>query len=183
MADGGARPTATRPGSVILARHGEPALSRKVRLNAAGYREWWARYEEGGLKDGQSAPAPLLAAARDAGAIIASTRLRSVQTAQAVAGDRPFVRDPLFVEAPLPPPPFPVWLKLSPRHWGFFSRFWWWFFNHHQDQESRAEAQARADQAADQLIQRAQQGDDVLVLAHGFFNTMVGRSLRRRGWR
>ena len=26
-------------------------------------------------------------------------------------------------------------------------------------------------------------GEDVVVLAHGFFNFMVGRALRRRGWR
>ena len=38
-----------RPGAVILARHGEPALSRKIRLTAAGYRAWWADYEIGGL--------------------------------------------------------------------------------------------------------------------------------------
>jgi len=183
MPDGGGAPGVERPGSVILARHGEPALSRKVRLNAAGYREWWARYEEGGLKDGQTAPGPLLETALNAGAIIASTRPRSVQTARAVAGDRSFVPDALFIEAPLPPPPLPSWLKLSPRLWGFVSRVSWWFFDHHQDQESRAQAQARADEAARRLIEHAQAGGDVLVLAHGFFNTMVGRSLRRQGWR
>ena len=183
MADGSGMSGARRPGSVILARHGEPALSRKVRLNADGYRDWWARYEEGGLKEGQTVPEPLAATARQAGAIIASTRLRSVQTARAVAGDRGFVPDALFIEAPLPPPPLPGWLKLSPRLWGFVSRVSWWFFDHHLDQESRAQAQARADEAALRLIERAEDGQDVLVLAHGFFNTMVGRSLRRHGWR
>lgn len=37
-----------RPGVITLARHGEPALSRKVTLNAPQYGDWWARYEEGG---------------------------------------------------------------------------------------------------------------------------------------
>jgi hypothetical protein len=29
----------------------------------------------------------------------------------------------------------------------------------------------------------AAEGDEVVVLAHGFFNFMIGRALRRRGWR
>ena len=72
---------AVRPGAVILARHGEPALSRRCRLSADQYREWWADYEIGGLAQGQSAPQPLKDAAQQAGFIIASTRLRSVETA------------------------------------------------------------------------------------------------------
>ena len=51
----------------------------------------------------------------------------------------------MFVEAPLPPPHWPHWLKLSPRIWGVVARFWWWVFNHHDQHETRREAQARAD--------------------------------------
>ena len=74
------------------------------------------------------------------------------------------------------------WIRLSPKLWGFFARFWWWFFNHHEGQETRREAEARADQAAAMLIALAGQGQDVVVLAHGFFNFMIGLSLKRRGW-
>ena len=63
------------------------------------------------------------------------------------------------------------------------SRFWWWLFNHHDQQETRRQAQARADEAARQLIALAASGQDVLVVAHGFFNFMIGRALRRLGWR
>lgn len=186
MADGVAgefSEAAERPGAVILARHGEPALSRKVRLSAEQYREWWADYEMGGLAEGQNPPDALTRAAARAGFIIASTRLRSVETARAVTGGRAFAEDPLFIEAPLPPPHWPRWLKLSPRIWGVVSRFWWWMFNHHDQQETRAEAEARAEEAARQLVELAAAGQDVLVVAHGFFNTMVGRSLEQRGWR
>ena len=186
MADGavGRLPEAPeRPGAVILARHGEPALSRRCRLTADQYREWWADYEMGGLADGQSPPPSLTEAADRAGFIIASTRPRSVETARALSSGRAFAEDPLFIEAPLPPPHWPKWLKLSPRLWGFISRFWWWFFNHHDNQETRAEAQVRADEAARLLIDLAASGQDVLVVAHGFFNSMIGLSLRRAGWR
>jgi broad specificity phosphatase PhoE len=186
MADGAAGrfPEAPeRPGAVILARHGEPALSRRRRLSADEYRTWWADYEVGGLAVGQRPPDSLRHVAEQAGFIIASTRPRSVETARALSCGRAFAEDPLFVEAPLPPPHWPRWLKLSPRFWGFISRFWWWFFNHHDDQESRAQAQARADEAARLLIDLAATGQDVLVVAHGFFNGMVGFALGRAGWR
>jgi broad specificity phosphatase PhoE len=175
--------TPARSGAVILTRHGEPALSRAVRLSAAQYRDWWGRYEEGGLKAGQTPPDALKDQARRAGVIISSTRLRARETAVAVCAGRAFEQDELFIEAPLPPPHWPDWLKLSPRLWGFVSRVWWWFLNHHDGQEGRAEAEVRADQAARKLIALAAGGEDVLVLAHGFFNNMVGDALRRQGWK
>lgn len=171
-----------RPGVITLARHGEPALSRQVRLNAPEYGEWWGRYEEGGLKAGQTPPASLVEIARSADAIIASTRRRSIETAQAVVGERAFATDPTFIEAPLPPPPWPLWLRMSPKRLGFFARFWWWFFDNHGGQETRKQAEARAGQAADLLIELAASGQDVLVLAHGFFNWMVADALKARGW-
>lgn len=177
------RATTSRPGAIVLARHGEPALSRKCRLTSSQYREWWGRYELGGLLAGQSPPAHVLEAARKAGVILSSTRLRSIETAKALAADRDVRRDVLFIEAPLPPPGFPDLIRLKPRTWGVISRFWWWFFGHHEGQETRREAQARADKAADLLVSHAARGEDVLLVAHGFFNTMIGLALRRRGWR
>ena len=186
MPDGGRdsfSETAERPGAVILARHGEPALSRSIRLSADEYREWWADYEMGGLAEGQKPPEALQRIAAQAGFIIASTRPRSVETARALSCGRAFAEDPLFIEAPLPPPHWPRWLKLSPRYWGFISRFWWWWFDHHDEQETKRQAQARADEAARLLADLAAGGQDVLVVAHGFFNTMVGVSLHKLGWR
>ncbi|WP_374575762.1 histidine phosphatase family protein [Phenylobacterium sp.] len=174
---------ASRPGTIVLARHGEPAISRKVKLSADEYRRFWASYEQLGIRAGQTPPDDLASLAAAASALVASTRLRSIETAEAVACGRAFARDPLFVEAPLPPPHLPGWIRFSPAVWGFLARVWWWFFDHHEGGETRREAQARADQAAALLIDMTAQGDDVVVLAHGFFNYMVGRALSRRGWR
>jgi broad specificity phosphatase PhoE len=174
---------AVRPGAIVLARHGEPALSRKVKLTSDGYRNWWARYEEGGLLEGQTPPDALKTVARDAERVFSSTRQRSIETARAVTGERAFTQLPLFIEAPLPPPRFPSFLKFSPRTWGVISRFWWWAFNHHEGQENRREAEARAREAAEYLTGLAADGGDILVLAHGFFNGMIGVELGRMGWR
>ena len=177
-------PAATRrAGSIVLARHGEPALSRKVRLTAREYRDWWALYEAGGIIAGQSPPEHLKTAADQAAVIYCSTRLRSIETATALVSGRDFTRDVLFIEAPLPPPRWPDFIRLSPRKWGVISRIWWWFFGHHEDQESRAQAEVRAAEAARRLDEIAGKGGDVLVVAHGFFNTMIGIELRRLGWR
>jgi broad specificity phosphatase PhoE len=174
---------AARSGAVILARHGEPALSRKVRLSAQEYRTFWASYEVGGILAGQAPPPLLRASVAGAGVMVSSTRLRSIESAQALAPGREFAHEAVLVEAPLPPPNLPGFVRLSPRIWGFLARFWWWFFNHHEDAESRREAEVRADRAAAMLVELAADGQDVVVLAHGFFNFMIGRSLRRMGWR
>jgi broad specificity phosphatase PhoE len=170
-----------RHGAIVLARHGEPGLSRNVSINAAGYVDWWARYEEIGLKPGQTAPDGLKLFAEGASVILCSTRPRSIETAKAVANGRIIQVDPGLVEAPLPPPNWPKWFKLSPRIWGVVARVHWWF-GQSQGQESRSEAQGRADAAAERLSILAAEGD-VLVLAHGYFNTMIGLSLQRDGWK
>jgi hypothetical protein len=171
------------PGAIVLACHGEPALSRKVRLNAREYRRFWASYEVLGLLPGQTPPQRLIGFVERCGTLVASTRLRSIESAQALAGERAFAQEAMLVEAPLPPPNWPDWIRLSPSLWGFIARFWWWFFDHHDGGETRGEAEARADRAAAMLEALAAGGQEVVVLAHGFFNFMIGRALKRRGWR
>lgn len=170
-------------GALILVRHGEPALSRKVRLNAAEYRAWWERYEAGGLAPTQTVPPDLTQMAKAAGVIVSSTRVRALESARMLDASRPASSDAMFVEAPLPPPPLPAWLRLKPRHWGFIARFCWWWFNYHAGEESVAQAKKRAAAAADQLVALAAGGRDVILVAHGFFNAMIGRALKARGWR
>jgi broad specificity phosphatase PhoE len=170
-------------GAVTLVRHGEPALSRKMRLSSQGYREWWATYEEGGLKPGQSPPRALVEMAAAADVVFSSTRLRAIESARAVTSGSEFQHDPIFIEAPLPPPPLPDWIRLPPRWWGVIARMCWWLLNHHEGQESREQAKARARIAAERLAERSARGEAVLVIAHGYFNLMIGLALERRGWR
>jgi len=176
------RPAATTVGRITLTRHGEPALSRKCLITARQYGDWWGRYEIGGLLAGQMPPADLLQTVDEAEVIYVSTRRRAQETAAAAAPGRDVMVHERFIEAPLPPPPFPDWIKLSPKWWGVVSRFWWHAFNHHKGQETRDQAIVRAGAVADLLIDHAETGQDVLVFAHGYFNHMVGRCLKARGW-
>lgn len=170
-------------GAITLARHGQPALSREVRLSASEYRDWWGRYELGGLLERQSPPDDLVALARADTIVVTSTRIRAIESATLLTAGNAFASDDLYIEAPLPPPPWPEWIRIGPRLWGFFARFWWWWFNHHGDEESVREANARALVAAKRLVALASDGHDVLLVAHGFFNLMIGRALKTLGWR
>lgn len=168
-----------KPGWITLARHGKPALDRSQRIGWRDFVDWWAAYDAGGLEPGQTPPASLCLAAAEADAIYASTLRRAVETAQAVADGRPFDQDPVFVEAPLPPPPLPG--RYLPSTWGVFSRISWWC-GASRDQESRRMAELRAEAAAATLLARALRGENVLVLGHGWFNRMLRPALRRHGF-
>ena len=157
-------------------------MSRKVRLTSSGYRDWWATYEEGGIRTDQSPPDSLKALAARATAVFSSTRRRAIETARAVVGGRDFNADAVFIEAPLPPPPLPDFITFRPPFWGFVARVAWWL-GYGEGGETRAEAETRAAAAADQLIAAAESGGEVLLLAHGYFNNMIGIALKRRGWK
>jgi broad specificity phosphatase PhoE len=169
-------------GAIVLARHGEPALSRKVRLTSREYKDWWALYEVGGILAGQVPPGHLVQAAARSGVIYTSTRLRAKETAMALVEGRDLLHEEIFIEAPLPPPPAPDFIRLSPKTWGVISRITWWLGGH-RGEETRPDAQKRAREAARMLDEVARRGEDVLVVAHGFFNTMIGLELRKLGWR
>lgn len=173
---------ASHPGTgwIAIGRHGRPALSRDVRITAAEYRDWWRRYDEGGLAHDQSPPQALRDMAQQADLLLSSTLRRAIETAEAVAEGRVIQHDELFVEAPLPPPP--VLGRRSPSEWGVWARCAWWM-GLSGGQESRKAAEARAELAADRLIAHAEAGQNVLLCAHGWFNRMMRPVLLERGWR
>ncbi len=168
-------------GVITIARHGRPALPRLGWFNARGWDGWWQAYDRSGLAEGETPMPVLMDIAQESAVLLASTLPRARETAELVAGGRVIEEDALFVEAPLPAPPLPGWWKMRPGMWGVVSRLGWWF-GYHAGGESRKMAEARAEQAATRLESLAARGD-VLVCAHGWFNRMIGRVLRRRGWR
>ena len=114
---------------IILARHGEPDLSRNVRLNWRGYKYWWRLYDEAGLKPSERAPQIIKDVAKQADIIIASTLPRAIETAEAACEGKVDHLEPLLVEAPLPPPNL-GYFRFGPRTWSVFARTAWlpWFF-------------------------------------------------------
>ncbi|MGQ0531983.1 MAG: phosphoglycerate mutase family protein [Caulobacteraceae bacterium] len=174
------RRSAARIGAIVIARHGKPHADRKVRVDHHGYRDWWAGYDRAGLHPDEKPPEELLKLAEASDVIFASTLPRALHTAQMVAGGRQIISDPVFVEAPLPPPP--IWGKRSPRAWGVWARVAWWM-GRHEEGETRKEAEVRAEAAVATLTAQALRGQNVLLCAHGWFNRMMRPILRTQGWR
>lgn len=169
-------------GRIITARHGRPNLSRDVRITSGDYGAWWAQYDASGLHPDETPPQSLIDIAANAKTVLSSTLPRAIETArQATRGGRDVPADPMFVEAPLPPPPVPF-LKLSPTTWGVISRSFWFFGYAPAGVESHLEAWRRVDEIADRLAALSTEGD-VLLCAHGYLNWMIDRKLRSQGWR
>ena len=174
------RRSAAKIGSIVIARHGQPHADRTVRIDQRGYREWWRGYDLARLHPDETPPERLCELARASDVIFASTLQRAIHTAEMVADGRAIITDPVFVEAPLPPPP--IWGKRRPRSWGVLARIAWWL-GRHDGLESRQEAEVRAEAAVATLTAQALRGHNVLLCAHGWFNRMMRPVLKSQGWR
>lgn len=169
-------------GRIITARHGRPNLSRDVRINAGEYGAWWAQYDASGLHPDETPPQSLIDLAAKSKTVLSSTLPRAIETARlATKGGREVPADPMFIEAPLPPPPVPF-LRLSPTTWGVVSRTFWFLGFAPAGTETHREAWKRVDEVADRLVALAERGD-VLLCAHGYLNWMLDKRLRASGWR
>ena len=167
--------------TIIIARHGKPALSRKVQLTWREYRDWWKLYDEGGLAENQKISKRLKPWAEKADVVISSSLLRARESAELASGREPdFIYDEL-VEAPLPSPHLGP-LKFRPKTWGTWSRIvWYWGWP--DGMESHRAARIRANKMCDVLADHAKGGKIVYVSGHGWFNRMLKGSLMKRGWK
>ena len=166
----------------MVSRHGKPALDRTAgpRLDWRQYKDWWARYEESPLAEGQVAPPDLMEAVKDADLVFASGRIRAQETAARAAPHMTAEHDPVFNEAPLPPPMLPR-VRYLPKTWNILARAAW-LNGHALDGESVVQARLRAMDAA-QKLHEASEDAKVYLAAHGWFNRMLRPELKKLGWR
>ena len=169
-------------GPIVISRHGRPALDRRAgpRLGWQDYCDWWQSYEAGGLAGDQVVPDRLKAEVADADVVLSSLRLRARQTAALAAPHLEAETDPVFNEAPLPPPKLPG-LRYLPKTWNILARAAW-LNGHALDGETVSQARQRAAEAARRLHEASARGK-VYLAAHGWFNRMIRPELRSLGWR
>jgi len=169
------------PGRIIVVRHGRPAVIPKEGppMGWRDYKDWWARYELSSLKEGQSCPEALLKQIGDDAIILSSARPRAIQTAGHLGRGREVKHDPLFNEAPLPPPRMRGTMR--PKNWNKIARLLW-MLGHSGGEEHVRDAKRRAAKAASVLVETAGEGRDVVLAAHGWFNRMLRPELKKRGW-
>ena len=166
---------------IVIIRHGKPALSRKVKLTWRGYRDWWKKYDEGGLAAEQNIPEELKELAAKADLVISSPLPRAMETAELLIGRKPDLIDEDLVEAALPSPKLGP-LKFRPKTWGVLARVVW-FVGWSDGMESHSVARQRAALMGDKLSQQATEEKLVLVTAHGWYNRMLKGWLIKNGWR
>lgn len=168
-------------GPIIVSRHGRPALNRSAgpKLNWKEYRDWWDRYEAGSLAEDQAAPKKLKDAVAGIDLVLSSARPRAVETATWATDGREPEQHAVFNEAPLPPPRFKT-RRYLPKTWNILARTAW-LRGHKLDGEGVIEARERAAEAAQVLHDKAE-NRSVYLAAHGWFNRMLRRPLKKLGW-
>jgi len=173
--------TRTKRGPIIVSRHGRPALDRSAgpKLSWQEYRDWWERYESGSLAKDQAPPQKLTDRVKHVDLVLSSERPRAIETAKWATEGREPTPHKVFNEAPLPPPRFKT-RKFLPKVWNVLARTFW-LRGHSIDDENVHEARERAVDAA-QLLHETAAGNSVYLAAHGWFNRMLRRPLKRLGW-
>ena len=171
---------ALRPARIILVRHGKPAIPTNTRTSHLGFRRYIDAYQESGLDPQSAPPDELLDLVKGLDAVFTSGFPRSNDSARTLLPEAEIIADPLFAEAPLAAPRIPL-VKMKVPVWAVMARILW-HAGYHPEIENYRRAKIRAAQAADILLSRAEANDGVAVLvAHGYFNAMIGRVLTKRG--
>ena len=165
---------------IVLIRHGQPHIELSPRTGHAGFSDYIDDYEEAGLALSSLPPADLRNLLKELTHIFSSDRPRSRESAQRLAPHATLTVDPLFAEAPLASPPVPF-LRMEVPKWAVMSRILW-HAGFHPEIENPRQASKRAARAADILIAQAHQAGTAALVAHGYFNWMIGRQLRKRGF-
>ena len=172
---------AEAPMRIILIRHGRPNIAVSPRTSHREFRSYIDAYEAAGLDPESIPPEELQDLLREIDAVYTSERRRSKDSARALAPHAELIADPLFAEAPLASPPIPL-LKMRVAKWAVMSRILW-HAGYHPEIENYRRAKSRAAQAADILMRRARIDGAAALVAHGYFNYIIGRELKRRGFR
>ena len=164
--------------TVTLIRHAPVIADWDTRLSALELAEWIARYDTASIDTTPPEPS-VYTIVKKADWIIASSLSRttdSLAVLDIVADEK----SSLFDEAPVPSGRG-KWLRLRPMQWLMYYRLLWMAGLLRGD-ASFSPVRQRAQEAAENLIDRAQTHGDVVLMGHGGMNHLIGRVLRKRGW-
>lgn len=169
------------PIRVVLIRHGKPDVGRSKWLSHKKFQDFIEDYEKAGLDPGNRPPKWLMDLVKQARRVFASDRPRARESARAVAPHADVKFSPIFMEAQLKSPRLPL-VRMKPAAWAIVARMAW-HAGHHGGIEDFGDAKDRADKAVEMLTDVAREDGIAVLVAHGYFNAMVGRTLRKNGWR
>lgn len=162
---------------IILIRHGKPESAHNRILNASEYALWIREYNASMVAE-NSRP-EIIEKSFQSYYLLSSDYKRALHSANIYTGKGPEEVSSLFREMDIPRYKIP--LKLKAWNWVYFSRFLW-MIGFKGSFESFIEAKQRAEIAADELIDKANSHQGVVLFGHGFMNRYIRKSLIKKGW-
>ena len=165
---------------IVLIRHGKPDVGRGRWITHRKFQDYIETYEQAGLDPESPPPDWLVDLTRQARRVYASDRPRAQESAKALAPHAQLSLSPLFMEAQLKSPKLPL-VRLKPPAWAVIARLAW-HAGHHGGIEDYRDARDRALKAVEMLSKVAREDGVAVLVAHGYFNAIVGRTLSKQGW-
>lgn len=166
---------------ISLITHG-PVNIPSYFMSTKTFHLWLEQYKQAELVSSSTFPTKTADIVRQAKRVVTSDAACAVQSAAALLSSLSFVQNNLFREISMPGRlPIVPWLKLKPSAWLVFSRTLW-LAGYSDKVESYKQAEQRAQQAADLLIGYALCDDKIVLIGHAFFNSMIAKELRKKGW-
>lgn len=165
---------------VVLMRHGEPDIDKRLRLNALQFGAWIEKYNAAGVDTLSRPPQAAIEKARQCAFTVCSHLPRSVESAKTLGIERSSLSDPLFREMEMP---HAAWRfpKLPVLAWSVLFRLAW-IFGYSAGVESLQSAKERARHCAEHLAHLASTHGTVLFVGHGSLNWFIARHLKSMGW-
>lgn len=155
-------------------------MGRSRWIGHQGFSRFLDDYEVAGI-EADPPPPELTEMVAAAPRVFASELKRSIDSAHKLLPAAELVSTPVFTEAPLASPRLPA-VRLKVPAWAVISRVAW-HGGYKPGIESYGQSKQRARAAAPLLIDEAERSGLAVLVAHGYFNAILGRTLRLRGWR
>jgi broad specificity phosphatase PhoE len=165
---------------IVLVRHGRPDIARTRWIGHRAFSNYIDAYQKAGLDRLSEPPPELLELVKGARRVFCSELPRSIDSARRLLPDAELLSDPLFTEAPLASPKLPG-IRMNAPAWAVIARVAW-HGGYKPGIESYGEAKRRARAAARTLIEAAREDGIAILVAHGYFNAILGRTLRLGGF-
>lgn len=162
---------------IILIRHGKPTSANSPILNAAEYTQWIRRYN---FSDVAADSRPENNAVNiNNHYLIASDFKRAIHSATIYTGRSPEEISSLYREMEIPRYKLPFRLKAMT--WVYLCRGLW-MLGLSGSFESYQRAKERAELAADNLVELANEKGKVVLFGHGYMNLHIRKVLIQKGW-
>jgi broad specificity phosphatase PhoE len=172
---------ATESRWITLVRHGPVDVHWQSRIAGGAFAGFMNAFQLSGIVATSEPTADARHQARKARILVCSDLRRSFESASMIDPTRTCLRESLFREAALPTE-FQTSLSFRASSWLVLARILW-YVRRWPGIESPSDACERARRATSYLEHLVERNDSVLLVGHGYFNTLVARELRRRGWR